>query len=103
MGKLSLQPNPTFHAEVVISPAGGPDVKIDFTFKHRTRAELDAFVAASANRPDADSILEMCTAWELTDPFTRESLELLTQNYISASRAIFDTYVDELTKGRRKN
>ena len=54
---------------------------------------------------DTDLIMEMCTGWELTDPFNRESVDLLVRNYIQAGNAIFETYLDEHTssKAREKN
>lgn len=103
MAKLKLQPDPVFKARVPISQAGGSDVFVEFTFKHRTREELQAFIDASAKRDEQDTILEAATGWELSDPFTRESLDVLVANYISAGHAIFTTYIDELTKTRIKN
>lgn len=103
MAKLKLQPEPTFKARVAISQAGGNDVFVEFTFKHRTKDELDAFVEASRGRDDQVTIMEACTGWELTDPWTRESIDLLVANYISSGAAIFHTYIDELTKVRIKN
>lgn len=103
MGKLKLQPDPTFKAKVPIPVPGAPSVDVEFTFKYRNRDELKAFMAASDERAEAETVLEMCTGWELTDAFTRESIDTLLLNYITASRAIFETYIDEHLKARAKN
>ena len=103
MSKLKLQPNPTFTAKVGIPVAGASDVSVEFTFRHRTRDELKAFIEASGGREDEDTILEMASGWELADAFTRENVSLLVQNYIAAGRAVFDKYVAELAKAREGN
>src|SRR5512146_384832 len=101
--KLKLNPDPTFKAKVAIPVAGSSDVSVEFTFKHRTRDELRSFIEASGDRADEDTILEMAAGWELTDAFTRENISLLVQNYIAASRAVFDKYINELAKAREGN
>ncbi|MGH8430341.1 MAG: phage tail assembly chaperone [Solimonas sp.] len=104
MAKLKLNPDPTFKAKVRISVAGADEpVEVEFTFKHRTKDELQKFIEASASREDADNVLEMASGWELADAFTREAVDVLAQNYITAPRAIFDRYIDELVKAREKN
>lgn len=103
MAKLKLQPEPTFKAKVAIPVAGADGVDVEFTFRHRTREELQKFISASGDREDVDTILEMASGWELSDAFTKDNLGLLVQNYIAAPRAVFDKYVDELVKARAKN
>jgi hypothetical protein len=103
MGKLKLQPDPTFKSKVGIPVVGDVDALVEFTFKFRTKDELQAFIAISADRPDTETILEMATAWDLTDPFNAASIDLLVQTHIGAPRSIFDKYVDEHTKVRAKN
>jgi hypothetical protein len=39
----------------------------------------------------------------LTDPFDDASLAVLVEGHIGAPRAIYETYIDELVKGREKN
>lgn len=107
MARLKLQPDPTFKAKVGIAVPGAADVPVEFTFKYRDREEMKVFLAR-LNDPevkvsDAELIEDMCTGWELTDPFTRESLEKLVLNYIQSTSAIFDKYLDEHTKARAKN
>lgn len=104
MAKLKLQPDPTFKAKVEMPVPGAAPVDLEFTFKYRTKSELQAFIKASVEREDdAQTILEMATGWELTDPFSRESIDMLVSNYITAPRVIFDKYVEEHMKVARKN
>jgi hypothetical protein len=103
MGKIKLNPDPTFSAPVTLPVPGKPSVEVEFTFKHRSREELHAFIEVSGERADADTIMEMCTGWELTDAFNKDNVGLLVSNYIGAPRRIFDTYVEQLVKGREKN
>ena len=103
MAKLKLQPEPTFKAVVMIPAAGSSDLPLEFTFKHRTRDQLRKFVEESAERDDADTILDMASGWELSDSFNKENVTLLVQNYTAAARAVFDKYLDELARARQKN
>jgi hypothetical protein len=104
MAKLKLQPDPTFKAKVAIQAAGEEGVDpVEFTFKHRTRDEVDEFLKASADLRDAGLIMEVAIGWELSDAFTAENINKLAQNYITAPRTIVNAYIDELVKAREKN
>lgn len=103
MAKLKLTPDPTFKAKVGIPVAGGGIDQVEFVFKHRTRDELDAFLRRANELRDAALILEVASGWELADGFTEENLTKLVQNYIGSPKAIFEKYLDELTRAREKN
>ena len=103
MAKLSLVANPTFTAKVGIPVAGGDPVEVVFTFKHRTKDELDEFIKTRADKPDTDSFLEMVVGWDLEDKFTPENAGLLLQNRIGTALATYRVYVDELIGAREKN
>jgi hypothetical protein len=107
MAKFKLQPAPTFTAPVDIPVPGDGFSKVVFTFKYRDRQQMKTFLdrIAKPDEPitDAEMIEDMCSGWELTDPFTRESIDLLVLNYIGATSAIFDKYLEEHTKARAKN
>ena len=103
MAKLKLQPDPTFKAKVAIPVAGSAPVEVEFTFRHRTKEELQKFIEDSGKRDDPDTIMELAAGWELSDQFTRENVDLLVQNYIASARAVFDKYLDELVKARLGN
>ncbi|CBJ37898.1 conserved protein of unknown function [Ralstonia solanacearum CMR15] len=105
---FSINPKPTFTAEAAIPVAGGGTEKLQLVFKHKTRDEVKAFFAQAGagadDQSDADVLLEIVAGWEGVDvPFSREALDQLVQNYPAAPRAIFDTYLAELTGQRRGN
>lgn len=99
--KLKLKADPTFQATVNIPIAGGKPAPVVFTFKHRTRDEHDAFAKDWASeegvkRPYVDYVLAVAEGWDLDDPFTRENVDLLLQNYHRAGAAIVGAYTTEL-------
>lgn len=101
MSKLSLKANPTFKAKVGIPVHGGEPVPVEFTFKHRTRDEFKKWL--DQERDDAAAILEMAEGWDLAEPFDKENVEILVQNYSGAPKVIFDKYLDELAQARLGN
>lgn len=103
MARLSLKPNPTFQAKVAIPVPGAEPVEVEFTFKHRNRAELKAFADSMTDREDVAIIMDMASAWELADAFTAENVAMLVANYFAAPRVIFNSYIEELTKAKEKN
>lgn len=103
MAKLTLKANPTFRAKVGIPVAGSNPVHVEFTFKHRTKSELDAFMKSRVDVSDVDSVMAMVEGWELEEPFDREGVELLLENYAGAALALYLAYVDELLQAKRKN
>ena len=103
MAKLSLVANPTFKAKVGVPVAGGESIDTVFTFKHRTKDDLDEFIKTRADKSDAESFLDMVSGWDLQDEFTPENVETLLQNYIGTGLAAFRVYIDELIGARVKN
>lgn len=103
MGKLALVAAPTFVAKVGIPVAGGPPVDVAMTFRHRTKKQLEEFTTSRADKTDTESFMAMVAAWELEDPFTEDSVDLLLQNYIGAAVATYAAYLRELVEGRAKN
>lgn len=101
--KFKLIAAPTFRAKVSVPVHGGEAVPLEFEFKHRTRDEMAKWLEASAGRGDVDSLLDVLAGWELEDQFSRESVELLVQNYCGAAPAIVARYVEELIQARRGN
>jgi hypothetical protein len=96
MAKLKLVANPTFKAKVEIPVAGGDPVPVEFIFKHRTKTALEEFVKTRTGKSDAESFMEMVEGWELDDPFNKESVELLCDNYIGAGLETYRVYLDQL-------
>ncbi|MDC6179032.1 hypothetical protein C2I33_08605 [Ralstonia solanacearum] len=105
---FSINPKPTFAAEATIPVAGGGTEKLNLLFKHKRRDDVREFFARASEgtdgESDADVLLEIVEGWKDVDaPFSREALDQLVQNYPAAPRAIFDTYLAELTGQRRGN
>lgn len=100
---LKLKADPTFEAVVGIPVAGGDAVDVKFTFRHRTRTQLDEFVKGREGKQDIDSVMDMVQGWDLADEFNRANVTELLENYGGASVAIFGAYVSELIKAKAKN
>lgn len=103
MARLSLNASPTFVAKVGIPVAGAEPVAVVFTFRHRTRRELDDFIKSRADKPDTETFLEMVTGWDLEDEFTPANAERLLENYIGTALATYRVYIDQLIQGKSKN
>lgn len=103
MAKLALTPNPTFRAKVEIPVAGSKPVAVEFEFKHRTKTGLDSFMNSRKGASDLDSLMEMVTGWDLEEPFDRDGMAALLENYAGAALALYVGYVDELLAAKRKN
>lgn len=101
--KFSLNPNPTFKADVDIPVPGGDTATINFTFKHKARDDFKAFLESLADRDDVSIILDIASGWGLEDKFNKENLESLTQNYMGSGRAILDRYIKEMAGVRQGN
>lgn len=103
---LKLQAAPTFTAKVGIPVPGAEPIDVRFVFKHMTREALESFLtgADAAARSDVETIMAIAEGWHDVDqPFGREAVELLTQNYHGSARAVLSTYVTELAAARLGN
>lgn len=103
MPLIKIKAEPTFKKRVPIPRHGQEPAEIEFTFKHRTRAEVDAWLKEDPNRSDVDFVLQSVEAWEFADPLDRTSVETLVENYQGAAKAIGDAYFAELRQVRIKN
>lgn len=117
MGKLKLVPNPTFIADVEIPIAGSEPCVVKMTFKHRTRKEWNAWIAAAKQKAESTTpltpeqeqaqevaaFMDVVTAWDLEEEFNRDNVGTLIQNYFAAASAAIDTYAKELWKAKVKN
>lgn len=100
--KFSLTPSPTFKAKVGIPVPGAGVSDVEFTFKGRTREEFKVFLE-NKDGLKIDAVMEMVSGWELDEPFDKEHVEQLLDNYLGAFDAIQTTYLRELTEARVKN
>lgn len=120
-------PPATFKKEVVASILGEDgeltQVKFDMKFKYRTRTQygelMDEYLAKqqkplegevtvkgvveNKNDFDVDAILKMADGWSLDDPFDKESLTRLSDNYPSVISDITEAYRSAVMEGRIKN
>jgi hypothetical protein len=104
MAKLKLQPDPTFKAKVAIPVPGAEPASVEFTFKHRSKDEMDRFLKSVADMEgDFEMVMAVATGWDLVDEFTAANVKALIGNYIAAPAAIFEAYLAELAGNRRKN
>lgn len=103
MAKLVLTAAPTFKANVMIPAPGKKPTPVEFTFKGRTKDEFKEFVEGLGDRDDVSVILDVATGWELDDPFGKDSVELMVQNFIGSAKAIIEKYINELTAARLGN
>lgn len=103
MAKLKLVAAPTFKAKVGIPVAGGIPVEVEMTFKHRTKVELEAFFKARAGKSDADSFLDMVSAWELDEELNQTNVHVFLENYHGAGIETLRKYIDELVQAKVKN
>lgn len=101
--KLKLNPEPTFKAKVGIPVPGVGIAQVEFTFKHRTREEVVAWIEAGREQSDGDAVCDCVVAWGLDDEFTPENVARLCNNYSGAGGAIVAAYLDELRGARRGN
>lgn len=103
MAKLSINAKPTFKAKVDIPVHGSESEKVEMTFKHRTKAEIDEFIRTREDKTDAETFMDMVVGWEFEEEFCLKSVETMLQNYIGAGLATYRTYVDEIVKVKLGN
>jgi len=100
--KFELQPKPTFKANVEIPRAGEDAGVLTFTFRHKSAdqiKEMEKREGATA----VDFLSEIIEGWALPEPYTRENLTVLLDNYLGAAGAITEQYYAELMGHREKN
>jgi len=100
--KFTLQPKPTFKANVTIPRAGEDDGVLTFTFNHKPLKEL-VEQEKMEGKSVTDFLLEIIAGWALPEAFNAENLALLLENYPASVRAISETYYRELMGQREKN
>lgn len=103
MAKIKLDADPTFSCAVPIPVPGKGIVDVQFTFKHRSREQVLAWVNEAKDNGDVATVKAVATGWELDDEFTDENIAKLCSNYAGAGFAIVQTYLDELRGARVKN
>lgn len=102
MAKLKLNPDATFQAKVAV-PVPGGEADVLVTFKYRPRDALLAWVEASKEMSDAESMLDCIVGWDLDDAPNAENFKRLCNAYPGAAEEILKRYLRELTGIRKGN
>jgi hypothetical protein len=79
---------------------------LTLVFRHKTRDEVTDYLQRTSQHEtkDVGPLMEIIEAWQDVDAeFSKEALTDVVQNYHGSVQAILDTYLVELTEGRRKN
>ncbi|MDH0519983.1 phage tail assembly chaperone [Achromobacter xylosoxidans] len=103
---FSLTPPATFAATVDIPRPGTEPAKLRLTFRHKTKEDLNAWLASGTDvESDAEWLGVIVAGWEgVSTDFSPQALALLVSNYHRpAVEAIVDKYLSELTEFRRGN
>lgn len=126
--KLGKRPK-SFRRQITFPLPEGGDGKFEISYIYRTRTEFGAFVdelmAAANMRPasqagddvafslraaleatrdtNADYILRIADGWSLDEPFGREAVVQLCDEFPGAALAIIDTYRQAVSEGRLGN
>lgn len=103
MARLKLVPDPTFTAKVGISVPGRGKVLTEFTFRHRARREIVAWLDNRKDATDIELVLDVAIGWELADEFNAENVAALCDAYASAGSEIVSAYLEEIRGVRAKN
>lgn len=103
MAKFTLAVKPTFKSKIQMPVHGGGAVELEFEFKHRSRDQLAEWGKTLVKLPDPEMLEDILAGWNIDEPFGRESIELLCQNYAGAPKVLLETYLLELRQAREKN
>ena len=103
---FKLQANPTFKAQVNIPVPGEKADAVMFTFKHKTRSQIDALLTSLANGDEHidNAVKDVVVEWTYPGvDYSAEALEQCLEMFPGSAMAIFTTYRDNLMEARRKN
>ena len=103
MKKFSLDPNPTFRFNVAIPVPGEKVSDVVFIGRHKSKRDVNELFERGKSLSDVDLVMEITCGGELDDPFDRENVTRMVENYIGSTGAIFQTYIRELSGQREKN
>lgn len=101
-----LKADPTFRSAVEIECPGGAKATLELELRHMTRAQLAEFGsdAALASRDDVQTIMAIVAGWHnVEDPFTKEAVEVLVDNYHGVAGKIVRAWSLELVRVRQGN
>lgn len=103
---FKLQPNPTFKTLVHIPIPGDKAEAVLFTFRHKSRTQLDALVKQMADGElefDA-AVKDIVVEWTYPGvDFSPEALDQCLDMFPGSGLAIFTAFREALLEARRKN
>ena len=102
MAKLKLNPDATFKHVVHIPVPGGDPVAVEFKFKHRGKKALAEF-SRQHEEWTTDTVMDCVTGWDFVEPFNRENVDYLVENYPNSAQAVVGGYIDEIWNYRTGN
>jgi len=100
---LTLNANPTFDADVQIQQIGAAPETLRCTFRAKGKKALADFIERAKSQDDVSLVEELLAGWGLTDPLTRENLEIFLDAHIHAARNILEGYLGALSGAAEKN
>lgn len=104
--QASIKANPTFTETISIPRPGGEPMKFKGVFKHRTKDQFIEMAKSAKDdlKGDVESVMDVLVDWQdMAEPFNRENVATLLQNYFSAADEIAMTYVRALGSARLGN
>lgn len=100
---LKFIPDPTFTFPVEIIPPGKKPERIELSFRHKTRDELNKMMHEDKLTLEQFA-LEVVAGWPLKDKeFSEDALKEFFQHYSTAPQSIYEAYFEAITKGRPGN
>jgi hypothetical protein len=108
---FKLNPNPTFAVAVPLTVPGMPEpLEVTFTFHHKTKAALSAWVVDGAGKDEVALLHELIEGWHGVQddkgadmPYSLTALNDLVGGYWAAQGEITDAYLRELKDSKTKN
>lgn len=109
MNKLKLKPDATFKHTVLIPVSGSRDgAAVEFEFKHRSLEEMDVYWEGLDDRREGidglvDIVMDAVCGWDLQEPFNRENVSLMINNYPASASTLLLAYREEILRARVGN
>lgn len=103
---FTIDPAPTFPVTVQLTAPGGEKRQMEITYRHKGKAALAAWRKLVETRPpeeEADILMEIITDWQADEPFSRQALERMLDNYYAAAQELYIAYLAGLSGARLGN
>jgi len=108
---FKINPNPTFAVAVPLTVPGLPEpLEVTFTFRHKTRDALRAWVESGRGKDEIALLHELIEGWAgvfddagAPVPYSLTALNNLVGGYWAAQEEISDAYLRELKESKTKN